>query len=234
MATARCASSIVGAVLLVMGGQAAAAEIAGYLTLATDYVKAGVSQSDSDPALQLGIDVGFGNGMYVGAWGSTIDISNGPTRQRDTEINYYAGYLFDLTERWRLSANIVSYNYPGQSGGVDYDYEEYSLGVSYDDRIWLEYAYSPDLYHSGQSSQNVDAYAEWPLSGLWTIGAGIGIYDTSSLTGEKYTFWQLGITRSFKWADIDIRYHDTDDWVPIISNRDRADSRIVLKIQFPF
>lgn len=219
---------------LILAQAAPAAELGGYVALTTDYVRRGVTQSDGNPALQLGGEVSFANGIYVGAWGSTTDIDNGAGRQRDREVNYYVGYALDLGESWRLTANTVAYAYPGQTGSIDYDYREYSVGGSYDDRIWLEYSYSPDLYHSGLSSTNIDVFAEWPLNGTWSIGAGAGRYDTSKLTGSAYLYWQLGITATFKWADVDLRIHDTDKWVPIISTPERAKTRLVLKIQIPF
>jgi len=221
-------------IVLIIGKYSAAAEFAGYVALTTDYVKRGVSQSDSDPALQLGGDVNFANGFYLGAWASTTDIDNGPDRHRDREVDYYIGYVFDVTKSWRISANAVAYVYPGQTGNIDYNYQEYSVGGSFDDRVWLEFAYSPDLYNTGLSSTNIDLYAEWPLNGVWSIGGGAGYYDTSNLTGSAYKYWQLGITRSFKWADVDLRVYDTDKWIPIISTPDRAKSRVVLKIQIPF
>ena len=106
-----------------------AADINGYLVLTTDYVFRGVRLSDSDPAAQLGADVEFDNGLYFGAWGSTIDISNGPGNQRDLELIYYAGYNHDVSDRWVVSANIVAYTYPGAEGIFDYDYVEYSACV---------------------------------------------------------------------------------------------------------
>ena len=220
--------------LLICGPSTMAADFGGYVAITTDYVKRGVTQSDSDPALQLGVELSFDSGFYLGAWGSTIDIDNGPTRQRDQEVNYYAGYVLSATDSLRLSATAVAYAYPGQTGNVDYDYQEYSLTGNFDDRVWLEFAYSPDLYNSGHASTNIDLYAEWSLNNHWAVGAGAGHYDTSKLTGKSYQYWQLGITKSFRWADIDLRFHDTDSWVPIISNPDRAKSRVVLKIQIPF
>lgn len=219
---------------LVLGQGVSAAEFGGYAALTTDYVKRGVTQSDGNPALQLGGDVSFANGFFLGAWGSTTDINNGPGRQRDHEVNYYFGYAADVTKSWRLSANTVAYVYPGQSGSINYNYREYSISGNYDDRLWLEFSYSPDLYHTGASSTNVDLFAEWPLNSVWSIGAGAGRYDTSNLTGSAYQYWQLGITASFKWADVDLRIHDTDRSVPIISTPDRANARLVLKIQLPF
>lgn len=220
--------------ILFFGKNAAAAEFSGYVAVMTDYVKRGVTQSEGDPALQLGGDVSFTNGFYFGAWASTIDISNGPTRQRDREVSYYAGYVIDVTKSWRISANAVAYEYPGQTGNVDYSYQEYSVGGSYDDRLWLDFSYTPDLYNTGYSATNVELFAEWPFNGVWAIGGGAGYYDTSNLTGSAYQYWQLGITGSFKWVDVDLRFHDTDKWVPIISTPDRAKSRVVLKIQIPF
>lgn len=223
------------AFLLLLGNQhSPAADFGGYLTLTTDNVKRGVTQSDSDAAIQIGAEVSFDNGLFFGAWGSTMDIGNGPSRQRDVEVDYYAGYVFDIASDWQISVGAVAYNYPGQTGNVDYNYEEYSLGGNYNDRVWLELAYSPDLYNTGQSSINVDLFAEWPINHIWAIGGGAGHYDTSNLTGSAYQYWQLGITASLSWADIDFRFHDTDKWVPIVSTPNRAKSRFVLSIQIPF
>ena len=133
-----------------------------------------------------------------------------------------------------MSVAAVAYTYPGQTGNIDYDYEELFLGASFDDRLWLELAYSPDLYNTGRSSTNIDLFYEWPINGVWTFGAGAGHYDTSDLSGDSYSYWQLGATASLSWADLDFRFHDTDRWVPIISTPDRAKSRFVLKIQIPF
>ena len=220
--------------MLVFCQFAPAAEFGGYLALTTDYVRRGVSQSDSGPAIQLSGDVNFDNGLFIGTWGSSVDINNGPTRQRDLEVNFYAGYVVDVLESWRMSVAAVAYTYPGQTGNIDYDYEELFLGASFDDRLWLELAYSPDLYNTGRSSTNIDLFYEWPINGVWTFGAGAGHYDTSDLSGDSYSYWQLGATASLSWADLDFRFHDTDRWVPIISTPDRAKSRFVLKIQIPF
>lgn len=213
---------------------ASATDFGGYVALTTDYVKRGVTQSDGGPALQIGAEFDFQNGFFLGAWGSTVDISNGPLAQRDIELNYYAGYAFDISDAWQLAASAVAYEYPGQTGNFDYDYVEYTLGASFEDHLWFDFAYSPDLYNSGNSTTNIELYAEWPVSSIWAIGGGAGYYDTSNLTGRSYRYWQIGITASLKWADIDLRAHDTDGWVPIVSTPERSKSRLVLKIQIPF
>ena len=225
---------VAAAALMVLAGPSPAAEVSGYVTLTTDYVRRGVTQSDSDPAVQLGVDAGFANGIYAGVWGSTVDIENGPTRSRDTEVNYYLGYEHDTGKDWRVSANVVAYSYPGQTGNIDYDYVEYTLGAIFADTLWLQYSYSPELYLDGYDSHNYDLYAERALNTTWTIGGGGGYYDTSSLSGDGYWYAQLGATATLRYADIDIRVHDTSRPVPIISTPERADARLALTIRIPF
>lgn len=224
----------VATLLISVAATAPGAELTGYAGVTTDYVKRGVSQSAGDPAAQIGFDVAFTNGLFAGFWGSTVDIDNGPSRHRDRETNYYVGFAHDISSLWRVTGHVVAYRYPGQTGNVDYGYDEYSAGVSYDDRIWLEYSHTPDLYDSGLSAWNADLYAEWFETGPWVVGGGGGYYDTSNLTNGAYWYWSLGATGSFRYADVDVRFHDTSRWVPIIGTKDRADSRAVLTIRIPF
>jgi uncharacterized protein (TIGR02001 family) len=216
------------------GPTAVAAELTGYAVLTTDYVFRGVTYSDSHGAVQLGADVSFDSGLYLGAWGSTVDISNGSGRQRDVEFDYYIGYGLDISNKWGVGANVVSYNFPGAEGPLDYDYIEYSLTSNYNDRAWFEYSYSPDLYHSGYSTHNYELYTEWQLRWELTLGVGAGFYDVSNLSKSNYSYWQLGVTRPIGVVDVDLRYFDTSDWVPIVSTPERAEERIVLSVRFQF
>lgn len=211
-----------------------AADYSGYLVLTSDYVYRGVTYSDGHAAAQLGGDVSLDSGVYFGAWASTVDINNGPSRQRDVEMNYYLGYGHDLTNRWSISSYVVAYTYPGSSGDIDYDYIEYSLAGNYRDRIWFEYSFSPNIFHSGFESHNYSMYADLPMQTSWSIGAGIGYYDVSDFSGDGYAYWQFGVSRQIASIDLDLRYHDTDDWVPFVSNRERADARVVLSARFSF
>jgi len=211
-----------------------AAEVNGYLVLTTDYVFRGVSQSDEHGALQLGADVAFESGWYFGVWGSTVDIAAGTPRQRDREVDYYLGYAYDISQKWTIGANAVAYTYPGGKGQIDYDYVEYSLTANYDDHAWVEYSHSPDIYHTGKTTQNISLYTEWPLGNQFSLGAGVGHYDVSNLTGDGYTYWQLGVTRPFRYLSLDLRYHESSRWLPIISSPELADARLVLSARFQF
>jgi uncharacterized protein (TIGR02001 family) len=211
-----------------------AAEVTGYAVLTTDYVFRGVSYSDGQAAVQAGADIALDSGLYFGIWGSTVDISGGATRHRDRQLNYYLGYSHNFRDAWSIGGNVVAYTFPATEGNIDYDFFEYSIVANYDDRLWLEYSWSPDLFHSARRTHNVDLYTEWPLPGKLTLGGGAGYYDVSALTGQGYGYWQLGLTRPFGSIDLDLRYHDTNRPVPIISTTELAKSRIVLSAKLRF
>jgi uncharacterized protein (TIGR02001 family) len=211
-----------------------AADVTGYIVLTTDYVFRGVTYSDGHAAAQAGADIALDSGLYFGMWGSSVDISGNESRHRDLQLNYYLGYSRDLQNSWSIGANVVAYTFPGTEGDVDYDYLEYSMVTNYDDRIWLEYSYSPDLFHSSRYSHNLDLYTEWPLTAGLMLGAGAGYYEVSDLTGSGYGYWQLGLTRSFGRFDIDLRYHDSNRAVPIISTVERAKARLALSAKLLF
>lgn len=219
---------------VLISGLAVAADVSGYLVLTSDYVYRGVTQSDGHAAGQVGVDLSFDSGLYTGIWASKVDIDNGPDRHRDLQTNYYLGYGFDLSNRWRANTNIVAYRYPGTDGNIDYDYIEYAIGVNYDDRIWLEYAYSPDIYNTGLDTHNVEIYFEWQLPSNWVLGTGAGHYDVSSLAGQSYSHWQFGISKPLGKFELDLRYHDSSHSVPIFSTPERADQRLAFSITLPF
>ena len=213
---------------------AQSAEFSGYGVLTSDYVYRGVTQSDGDVAAQLGLDLGFDSGFYAGLWASTTDISGGPGHQRDFQANYYLGYERDLSARLRLNLSGILYTYPDAEGDIDYDFVEYLVGLNFDDRLWLEYAYSPDLFNTGADTHNIELYGEWLIAGNWIAGLGIGHYDVSSLSGRSYSYWSAGVSRTLGPIDIDLRYHDTSDWAPFVSSQDRAGERFALTLTFPF
>lgn len=224
---------IAPSVVLVLSAATQAAETSAYVALTTDYVFRGVTYSDGHFAAQVGGDVAFDSGFYLGAWASTVDIESDIT-DRDLEADFYIGYGHPLSDSVTLTGNVVAYTFPNAEGPVEYDYIEYSVGVNYDDRLWAEYAYAPNLYGIGADGHNYTIFGELPLAREFSLGAGIGFYDLSDLSGSDYTYWELGIGRSFGQLGVDLRYHDASDWVLRWSNRDRVDARIVLSAEIRF
>jgi len=226
--------NLLAALLACVALPAHAVEFSGYLTLTTDYVWRGVTQSDGDPAAQLGGEVSFRSGIYAGLWGSTIDIDNGGGRQRDFELNYYVGFSHDLSRRWIVGLNVVAYNYPGQEGPIDYNYEEVGVSLNFDDRAWLEYAYSPDYWGLDIESHNVEVISEWAAGKHLVVGAAAGYFDFGGFLDDSYAYWDLGVTWPRNRFSVDLRYHDTSSPVFIVSTPDSADARVVLSFRVVF
>jgi uncharacterized protein (TIGR02001 family) len=113
-----CAASVAGCPV------AAASEFSGIATLTSQYIYRGQSLSDGNPAVQLGLDYEFHSGVFIGVWGSTLDLQSASSR-RDAELDYYLGYHYALKVPVSLSATFLRYTYPGQTGSHSYDHNEY-------------------------------------------------------------------------------------------------------------
>ena len=231
---ARCWREL-GGVAFFLLPSAGLADVNAYVSLTTDYVFRGVSYSDSGPAAQAGVDLNHDSGAFAGLWASTLDIGDNFGQQRDLEIAYYLGYGSRFGDAGQLTGTVVAFRYPETAGPFDYSFEEVGLSLNYDDRWWVEYAYSPDLYGTGYDTHNVEVFGEWRLPLDLTGGLGAGWYDLSRFTKTTgYAYWQAGLSRRFGRVGIDLRYHDTNRWVPFFSSAGRADARFVLSARYQF
>jgi len=221
-------------IVLAYSGAGTAADVSAYVVATSDYVHRGISYSDGHAAGQVGVDLNFDNGAYVGLWGSTVDIGGGTTHERDRQVNYYAGYLFEATQQLAVGFSVVAYSFPASAGSFDYSYEEYGISFGFNDRVWLEYNYSPDIYGTGKNTRNFEVSTERDAPYGTMIGAGAGYYDVADLTGAGYGYWHVGISRAFGNFNLDLRFHDTNRSVPFISSPDRAESRVSLSARLQF
>ena len=139
-----------------------------------------------------------------------------------------------MSDRWTIGGHFVAFRFPGQSGSVDYSYDEITASINYMDRWWAEYSYIPDLYDSDQHAHNLSIYGEWPIKGKAILGIGVGYYDPSELTGDGYSYWQAGVSRSFNRLTLDLRFHDTSRWVRFVSSPERAEARLSLSARLQF
>lgn len=194
--------------------------------LTSDYLFRGVSQTDEEPALQLGADLNFDSGFYAGIWASNVDFGPGSP---DIEIDTYLGWNTDLSDSWNFDIQVVRYNYIGEDDDFgDGDYNEFIASLAWDETVTLSYGRTNDVYGTGQTGQYFGA------AGSWDMGNGVG-FDVSlgkstfgNATGlEDYMDWSVGINRDFGPVNAAIGYHDTDSEGE--SNFGRAaEERIVL------
>jgi uncharacterized protein (TIGR02001 family) len=196
--------------------------------LTSDYVFRGVSQTDEEPALQLGADLAFDNGFYIGAWGSNVDFGEGSP---DIELDTYIGWNHDLSDTWNLDLMLTRYNYLGEDDDFgDGDYNELIGALAYDEMLTFTVGYTNDVYNLSENAWYYAVAGSWELGGGFGLDAGIGRSTFADATEiEDYTDWQLSVNRDFGPVNIAAGWYDTD------SNGeynfgDTADGRFVLTL----
>jgi uncharacterized protein (TIGR02001 family) len=203
-------------------GILALSNFSGTVTLATDYVFRGISQTDQNPAIQGSVDYAHPFGIYLGIWGSNVDssISDG-----GTEFDFYGGY----THSWgsfSLDVGAIYYLYYSSKGDAgpaeNADFWEGQLTLSYGfENVVLKPTitgaiyYSPDFY-----AKDGNAYYVMGSLGLslpWELGLSFDLGyqdvdgDKTTPDGFDYTHWKIALTRSFLGFDLELNYQDTNE-----------------------
>ena len=213
---------LVCAILL---GLAAASEpvhagVTGTAALTSDYVFRGVSQSNSDPAIQAGFEGASDNGWYLGTWGSSIswlsDLSATDAKiSSSVEIDVYGGYRGKFSEAVSFDAGAIYYAYPGEfpSGFNDADTAELYFGIGVG-IFSAKYFYSvTDLfgYVDSDGSSYLDLGANWGFAEGWTLNLHAGRQWIESNEDFEYTDWKVGATKAFaNGFSLAVAYTDTN------------------------
>jgi uncharacterized protein (TIGR02001 family) len=81
--------------------------------LVSDYRASGISQTLGDPAAQLALTLSHASGLYAGIWTSNVDFGHGD--QARQELEYYAGYYWQISDDISLDAWYTQYDFSGAS-----------------------------------------------------------------------------------------------------------------------
>jgi uncharacterized protein (TIGR02001 family) len=198
--------------------------------LQSDYVFRGISQSDREPSLQgYGELRLFDNFLYAGVAFATVDL---PTRP-DAEIDLTVGIRPTLGPI-SFDLGVIGYWYPGERRlfditGTSYftvantDYVELAGKASYSFND--QFSVGANVFHawdwlgSGATGTYASVTAKYNLpfvEGL-SLSGELGHYwlgTTSVQTGSvrlpDYTYWNAGLSYTYKLLTLDLRYHDTN------------------------
>ena len=209
-------ATVLSAGLLTAGS--ASAEVSGSVAVVSDYLFRGVTQTSEKPALQGGITWTHDSGFYVGGWGSSISwLSDAdPDVSSQVELDVFAGYggKFGQSE-FGYDVGLNYYGYPGDypAGFNDPDTLELYFGLSWkflSARYW--YA-TTDLFGipGSDGSTNLDLGAGWEFAPGWKGSVGWGKQWVKGVPDADYTFWKLGVDKSFESGfGIGVAYQDND------------------------
>ncbi|MBC9251589.1 hypothetical protein A9179_15055 [Pseudomonas alcaligenes] len=177
----------------------------------SDYRTRGISQTQNDPALQGSATLSHSSGLYAGVWSSNVDFGLGSkTRQ---EIDYYAGYNWQISDDVSLDTAYFQYEYPRQSA---LNYGEYfsqltvygaKLGAYYSDNLGGDQSY---LYsYLGYGTQLPMEVALDLRYGLVDLKDPL-LLDGSGDTRDSYNEWQIKLSKELLGLNWSASYVDTD------------------------
>lgn len=190
--------------------------------IVSDYSFRGISQSDNNPALQLGVEgamkVNDYFTGYVSLWGSNVDfvpnVDDGAHAEVDVTVGFrgaVAGIGYD--------AKYILYNYPGATASLNYDYREVAGSLNYDFGFVIPTVginYSTNNFGNSGTATYYYAGVKVPLSFIpydTRILANIGkqnIEKNATFGTPDYKDWNVGLYATFFGVDVGVQYVDTD------------------------
>ncbi len=202
------------------------------LSVTSDYVFRGITQTNFGPAVQGGLDYSFGDsGFSIGTWASNVDFndSDGPNIELDT----YVGWSKDVAEGFNLDLTLVRYNYFGDSNGYgNLAYNEFIAKGTWNEAITLTYGYANDYANAGYSSSYINLGGTWDVGNDFSVNAGVGHTNFSDGNGS-YNDWNVGISRQFGPVNAALNYYDaTGEVIDGLYGSHSASDHVVLTFAF--
>jgi uncharacterized protein (TIGR02001 family) len=212
-------SVLLCASLVALGaGRVQAGELSGEVTLTSDYLFRGLSQTNEEPALQGGIEYADDSGFYAGAWGSSISwlSDSDPDISSQVELDFYLGYGGDFGDSGvSYDVGALYYWYPGDyPGGFNSaDTTEIYFGLEWS-FLSAKYSYAvSDLFGIPDSdgSSALDLGASWEFVPTWTLDAAVGKQWVENDPASDYAYWSVGVGKGFdNGVSLAAAYNDND------------------------
>lgn len=207
------------------------------VTVVSDYMFRGISQSDEAPALQGSIGYENVSGFHASVWGSTINFANDD--EEKVEIDLTAGYAF-TAHGIDFDLGAIQYYYPNTAGSNNYDFLEVYASAAKDFgpvSTAFSVNHTGDYFAASGDAQYYNLSASMPIAqveGL-SVSANVGrqiIEDNAAFGTPDYTDGSLGVNYNYMGYDIGLAYVDTS-----LSKNECADgceARAVLSISRDF
>jgi len=180
------------------------AELTANVTLTSNYVTNGISQTDNNPALQGGLDYEHQSGFYVGAWASNVDLGY--------EADVYVGYM-KAVDNLGFDVGYTSFNY------TDSNFEEdtYEIYIGCICKVALLF-YSVGEYQ-GLDYEYYELISEYETDSGVSIGVHYGLAKLVDIDAEFYDY-EVSISKKYKGLKYSLAYsvgEYVDDEVSYIS-----------------
>ncbi|MBF0179006.1 MAG: hypothetical protein HQM03_03145 [Magnetococcales bacterium] len=226
-------------------------EIASNMSLATNYVSRGLTNSDKHPSLQGAVTVNHELGPYVSVTAYSVDFDD--ASNANIELDYSGGIALQMSNGFKIDVGMIRYTYPGVDATRDLDYNEYYVGPSLKIKsvgLSAKYSYSDDF--GGTKPANVANDAAHYLEGALTydlpyevvaalhVGHSFGNHFDNSATGmpKRYTDYSFGLSKEVLGFGMDLSFYGNDRngrrLFNVPGGNTPADEQLVFKINKNF
>ena len=194
-----------------------AADLSGNVTLGSDYVYRGISQTDEEPTIQGGFDAVYESGFYAGVWASNVAFDG------SIEIDYYAGFSQEI-DAFSYDVGFIHYNYPNQpQGQADSNFNE-AYGNITVRGFTVGLAVSNDFFGETGSATYVSLDYELSLPNDVTFALHYGAQSIDD--AEDYDDYSISLSKTLSDVDFAMTWHGTD--LDGNTCADTCDSRMVI------
>lgn len=202
----------------------ASAEVSVTGTVTSDYVFRGVSQMDSSPAAQIGLDYEHESGFFAGAWASNVDFGD----DANAEIDFFAGYFGEINDTFSYDLSYTYYTYTGYSSADDSNYGELIVNA-YVDAFTFTLGHTSDFVNSGDAAQYIGAAYDFelPYEVALTLQTGYSFGD--AYEDYEYIDYSATVAKNFSGFDISAAVINTD-----IDDDDNSDLRFVVGVSYSY
>jgi len=198
----------------------------------TDYNFRGISQTDRKPGVQGSVELQFyDNLFYLGVFGANVDLATSPP----AEIDFFGG-IRPKFGPVSFDFGVIQYYYPSEKQYIDAtggywtpkntEFTELVGKVAYnwEDKLtvgagvfhtwdWLGIGANA-TYGSITAKYNLPFLEGLSVSGelghYWIGTPKMSIYFPAPVNLPDYTYWNAGVSYTYKNLTADIRYHDTN------------------------
>ncbi len=246
LAYALVLTGLVAAPTLAMAEEESPHSLSANVSLTSDYVFRGVSQTQNGPAIQGGFDYAHASGFYVGTWGSNVDwVSLGYKDNNSMEIDLYGGYRGSAGD-FGYDVGAITYYYPGDdvTGATDPDTTEIYLSGSWK---FLSAKYSHVVSKNifgwtttdggkTRGSYYVELNGNYDLGNGWGVLGHVGYQDIKDNSDASYTDWKVGVSKDVGFGVATLAYSDTnaDKVAYTWADEEVADGRVFVSFSKSF
>ena len=186
--------------------KSSACGISGNIAVTSDYIFRGITQTDSEAAVQGGGDLECGI-FYAGVWASNVDFGD-----NEIEVDFYAGIKPEF-KGITFDLGVIAYTYDEDDTVV-----EIKVGASAEIFTGATLGFTAflntedEVYTYETTFEKAFASNVGPFSPTFSAVVGF-VEDEDDFVGlgGDYTYWNVGVSLGFaKNFALDLRYHDTD------------------------